>query len=431
LTNMNFVRSNLLVVDGGPVRSSLLARRLRRRGYKVAEVAGKEQALDWILRQRVDLVLINSLPRFNGIEVLRAIRRDFTVSRLPVIMITGKKKSDFALQALKEGANDYVTKPVDFLVALARIQNHLALKQAEEALRDSEERYALAARGSIDGLWHWDLRTDRIQYSSRWKAMLGYQDAEIADGPDEWFGRVHAEDIELVRAELEAHLAGRTQHVEQEYRILHKDGSYRWMVVHGLAVRDASGQPYRVAGSQTDITRAKVADALTGLPNRVLFLDRLDRLVQKARRNHTRSFAVIFLDLDRFKLINDTLGHLAGDDVLITIARRLERSLRAGDTVARLGGDEFTALLDDINDPADAIKIAQRMSLEISRPIILGDQEVVATASMGISMSSSAYQTPEDLLKDADTAMYRAKMLGKNRIELFDPRFGAAKLANW
>ena len=429
---MNFVRSNLLLVDGGPLRSNLLARRLRRRGYDIAEVTGSAQALDWIRRQRVDLVLLSTRkPGFDGIDLLRAIRRDFTVRRLPVIVLAGKKENEIALQALKEGANDYVTRPVDFLVALARIQNHLALKQTEEALRDSEERYALAAGGSIDGLWHWDLRTDRIQYSSRWKAMLGYQDGEIADGPDEWFGRVHGEDIGLLRAELEGHLAGRASKVEQEYRMLHKDGTFRWMVVHGLAVRDASGQAYRVAGSQTDITRAKVADALTGLPNRVLFLDRLDRLMQNLRHERTRGFAVIFLDLDRFKLINDTLGHLAGDDVLIAIARRLERCLRAGDTVARLGGDEFTALLGDITHAADAIRIAQRMSLEISRPITLAGQEVVATASMGISISSPAYQNAEDLLKDADTAMYRAKMLGKNRIELFDPRIGAVKLANW
>ncbi len=410
----------------------MLARRLRRQGYEVGEVTGSAQALDWLRGQRVDLVLLNTcLPRFNGIDALRAIRRDFAVSRLPIILLAGKRESDIALQALKEGANDYVTKPVDLLVAMARIQNHLALKQAEEALRDSEERYALAARGSIDGLWHWDLRSGRIQYSSRWKAMLGWQEGEIGDRPDEWFGRIHPEDVELLRAELEAHLAGRTSHVEHEYRILHKDGNYRWMVVHGLAVRDALGQAYRVAGSQTDITRAKAADALTGLPNRVLFLDRLERLIQKFRHDLTRGFAVIFLDVDDFKLINDTLGHLAGDELLITIARRLERCLRAGDTVARLGGDEFTVLLDDITDPSDAVRIAQRISLEVSRPVLLTDREVVATVSMGISMISSAYQTAEDMLRDADSAMYRAKLLGKNRIELFDDRLGTANLANW
>jgi diguanylate cyclase (GGDEF)-like protein/PAS domain S-box-containing protein len=429
---MTLVDSNLLLVDGGRLRSSLLARRLRGKGYEVAEVAGPGQALDWIRRQRVDLVLLNiRVPGFDSLELLRAIRCDFAAHQLPVIMLAGKKQNGIALQALREGANDYASRPVDFRVALARIQNHLALKQAEEALRDSEERYALAARGSIDGLWDWDLRTDRTRYSPRWKAMLGYQDAEIADRPEEWLGRVHAEDIEALRAELKAHLAGRTSHLEQEYRILRKDGNYRWMVVHGVAVRDASGRAYRVAGSQTDITRAKVADPLTGLPNRVLFLDRLDRLMQKVRRNRTRGFAVIFLDLDRFKLINDTVGHLAGDQVLITIARRLERSLRAGDTVARLGGDEFTALLDDLAEAGDAIRIAQRMSAEIARPIILADQEVVATASMGISISSPDHQNAEDVLKEADIAMYRAKMLGKNRIELFDPRVPAARLANW
>jgi len=429
---MNLPHSNLLLVDGGPVKRSLLARRLRRRGYEVAEVSGREQALDWIRRERVDLVLLNAcLPRFNGIEVLRAIRRDFAVTRLPVIMLTGKRESELALQALKEGANDYVTKPVDFLVALARIQNNLALKQAEEALRDSEERYALAARGAIDGLWHWDLSSGRVQYSVRWKTMLGYQDEEIADTPDEWFGRVHAEDVDLLRAEIEAHLAGRTSHVEYEYRILHRDGGYRWMVVHGLGVRDASGKAYRIAGSQTDITRAKVADSLTGLPNRVLFLDRLDRQMQKLRRNSEHSFAIVFLDLDGFKQVNDNFGHQTGDQFLVTVAHRLEGCVRAGDTVARLGGDEFTVLLDDIKDSDDALRIAQRMSLEIARPVMVGADEVVATASMGISMSCSAYQKPEELLADADRAMYRAKMLGKNRIELFDARIQADKLANW
>ncbi len=432
LIDMNSVPSNLLLIDGGPSGRNLLARRLRQRGYDVAEVSGSQQALDWIRREPVDLVLINTrMPRFPGIEVLRAIRRDFSVHRLPVILMTGKRESEVVVQALKEGASDYITRPVDFLLALARIQNHLALKQAEEALRESEERYALAARGSNDGLWHWDLRTGRVQYSSRWKATLGYQDSEIADTPDEWFGRVHAEDLELLRAELEAHLAGRTSHLEHEYRMLHKDGRYRWMVARGLAVRDGSGRAYRVAGSQTDITRAKVADALTNLPNRVLFLDRLERLMQRFHRNPTHGFAVIFLDLDGFKVINDNLGHLAGDELLIAVARRLEESLRAGDTVARLGGDEFTVLLDEVNNPCDALRIAERIGLEISQPVKLGDRLVVPTASMGIAMSSSAYQKPEDLLRDSDVAMYRAKILGKNRVEFFDARIPAAKLANW
>jgi len=428
---MSVVRSNLLLVGGGTAGKSLLARRLRRRGYEVVEAVESEQALDWIHREPVDLVLLSThMPRFTGIEVLRAIRRDFTVTQLPVIMVTGKKESEIAVKALKEGANDYVIKPVDLLVALARIQKHLALKQADEALRDSDEWYALAARGSIDGLWHWDLRTGRVRYSSRWKAMLGYQDAEIGDAPDEWFSRVHAEDVELLRVELEAHLRGETPRLEQEYRILHRDGTFHWMMVHGLAVRDSSGRACRVAGSQTDITRAKVADALTGLPNRVLFLDRLARQMQKLREDQTTGFAVIFLDLDGFKLINDSLGHLAGDDLLKTIARRLERCLRAGDTIARLGGDEFTVLLDDITDSADARRIAERMSSEISRPVLLGGQQVLATASLGISMSSPAYTKPEELLRDADLAMYRAKILGKNRIVLFDARVGNAKLAN-
>jgi len=195
-----------------------------------------------------------------------------------------------------------------------------------------------------------------------------------------------------------------------------------------LAVRDESGVAYRVAGSQTDISRARVADWLTGLPNRVLFLDRLERLLARTRHNPAHRFAVIFLDLDGFKAINDRYGHQAGDAVLMTIARRLESCLRSTDTVARfgklhtvarLGGDEFTILVDDVGEEAVVFKIARRLKSEISQPVSLGEHQIATTASMGIVMSSPAYQDPEQLLHHADMAMYRAKMLGKNRVELF------------
>jgi len=426
---MRSERSTLLLVDDEPSARRLLADCLHQLEYEVVEVSNGEQALEWIRAEQVDLVLLAIRPHLDGLAVLRAVRLDFPAPQLPVIMLTREGDGDTAVQALKNGANDFLTEPIDLPVAVARIQNHLAFKQTQKALRDSEERFSLAERGSNDGLWQWDLRRGSAHFSARWKTMLGCLEDEITDTPDEWFRRVHPEDVDLLCAELEAHLCGRTSHFEHEYRMLHKDGEYRWMIARGLADRDASGQAFRVAGSQTDMSRARVADWLTGLPNRLLFLDRLERLLMRARRRPTYRFGVIFLDLDGFKSVNDHFGHQAGDEFLVATARRLESCLRATDTVARfgklhtvarLGGDEFTILLDDISDSAVALKIAERISFEICQPVMIGDREVATSASMGIAISSSAYQKPEELLNDADTAMYRAKMLGKNRIALFE-----------
>ena len=163
------------------------------------------------------------------------------------------------MKALELGANDYLTKPIDFPVALARISTQLSYKRAEHALRESEERYALAARGSNDGLWDWNLVDDTFYFSPRWKAMLGFSDTEIGDSPRELFDRIHPTDKENVEQRIKAHLDGVTAHLETETRLRHKDGTYRWMLIRGIMVRDSAGTPLRMAGSQTDITEGKVA----------------------------------------------------------------------------------------------------------------------------------------------------------------------------
>jgi diguanylate cyclase (GGDEF)-like protein len=233
-----------------------------------------------------------------------------------------------------------------------------------------------------------------------------------------------------VAAAVEAHLAGRTSHLECEYRLLHQDGSYRWMLTHGLAVRDEAGAAVRLAGSQADMTARKEAeehlvhdalhDSLTGLPNRALFMDRLASTLTRAKRRADYPFAVLFLDLDRFKLVNDSLGHQAGDQLLVEIGRRLQRGLRDGDTVARLGGDEFAILLDDVGGAADAEAIVGRLMREVARPFEVSGEEVFTTASVGVALGSSDWEHADELLRDADTAMYRAKALGKARHVIFD-----------
>ena len=303
------------------------------------------------------------------------------------------------------------------------------LHHAQHALESSEQRYAIAVEGANDGLWDWNLKSGELYYAPRWKSMLGYQDHEIGKSPEEWMNRVHPEDLEKLKTDLASHVVGKTAHFENEHRMRHKDGTYRWMLSRAIGVRERGSKAVRMAGSQTDITDRKrfeeqlaqqaFYDTLTGLPNRALFMDRLSLAVTRARRRKSSMFSILFLDVDRFKDVNDSLGHLKGDLLLAAIARRLETCVRPGDTVARLGGDEFTILLDDMRDAEDAVQVANRILEQMGKPFQLEGHEVFATVSIGIAPGAH-YEKPDDLLRDADTAMYRAKERGKNCYEVFD-----------
>ena len=304
---MDQTHATLLLVDDDAMNRDMLSRRLARKGYTVLTAESGPRALEMLGSSRIDAVLLDvMMPGMSGIETLKRVRQSHSVSELPVIMVTAKDRSEDVVDALDLGANDYVTKPLDFPIVLARI---------------------------------------------------------------------------------------RTQ------------------------------------------VNARRADPLTGLPNRVLFMDRLERLVNRARTPGSANFAVFFLDVDRFKLINDSLGHLAGDELLIGLARRLETSLRASDTVARiegeptlarLGGDEFTILLDGVRTAADAQAIADRLLAVVSQPFNLQGRDIFSSVSIGIVMSAPRYERGDDMVRDADTAMYRAKALGKARCEIFDTSMLAA-----
>jgi len=436
---MNTQASRLLIVDDNELNRDMLARRLARKGYEILLADSARQLPQRVKEDAIDLVLLDiEMPEISGLEALKILRETYSPTELPIIMVTAKNQSEDVVKALDLGANDYVTKPIDFAVALARIGTQLSHKRAQEGLRESEERYALAARGANDGLWDWNLEANVVYFSTRWKSMLGYQESEIGDKPDEWFNRIHDADRERVNQEIAAHQEGSVPQFESEHRVLHKDGTFRWMLCRGLAVHNGSGKISRMAGWQTDITEGKVSDPLTGLPNRLLFTDRVGRLIKHAKRRKDYLFAVLFLDLDGFKMINDSLGHLAGDQLLVGVASRLEKCLRATDTVARLGegfivarmgGDEFTVLLDDLKHPDDAKQAAERLMKAVTSPFMLGGREVFTSLSIGIALSNPGYEQAEDILRDADTAMYRAKSMGKARYEIFDADMRASVVA--
>jgi diguanylate cyclase (GGDEF)-like protein/PAS domain S-box-containing protein len=396
----------------------------------LAEIGKERFHLDWLSRYEDALAAIRRcghdiylldyhLGERTGLELLR--QAVAGGCRAPIIMLTGLGDRDVDLEAMRVGAADYLWKRnLDASLLDRAIRYALERARTLEALRESEERYSLAARGANDGLWDWDLKSGEIYFSPRWKGMLGYADDQISSRPAEWFDRVHAEDRDRLRADLDAHLQGRTAHFENEHRLIHRDGSFRWMLARGLAVRGEDGKAHRMAGSKTDTTERKVYDELTGLPNRVLFVDRLASALARARRHPADLCAVLFLDLDRFKIVNDSLGHPLGDQLLIAAARRLETCVRAGDTVARLGGDEFAILLEEIEDVSDATRVAASIHEALSAPCSLGGSDVFTAASIGIALSANGHGRPEDLLRDADTAMNRAKALGRARYEVFD-----------
>ena len=423
-------QGKLLVVDDSEFNREALSRRLIQRGFLVETAVNGSNALTMIAEGQYDLVLLDvEMPGMKGLEVLCRVRATLSHTQLPVIMVTARSESADIVEALNLGANDYITKPVDFAVALARIQTHLSHKWAVEALQESEERYAVAVRGANDGLWDWNIATNDVYWSPRWKALLGYDDLEISRDPGEWLSRIHQEDVERVHEALRAYLAGGSGHFESEHRILHRNGTYRWIRCRGASVAGASGRVTRLAGSITDVTEAKVADGLTGLPNRLLFTDLLERAIKRGARRRDYVFALLVLGLDRFKAVNQSLGVLSADRLLVSVSRRLLSCLRgtdaisrdnAGFTLARLGGDEFTVLLDDIVDASDAIRVAERLRAALREPFEVDGQQIFMSATIGITISSTGYARPEDLLQDAAIALNRAKADGRS-VELFDP----------
>ncbi|MFN7938166.1 MAG: EAL domain-containing protein [Bryobacteraceae bacterium] len=424
-------KHKLLVVDDEFLNRDMLKQRLLRSGFDVTEAENAQDALNVIGEGGIDLVLLDMMmPGMSGIDLLKLLRGVHGQNDLPVIMTTAVTDSQSIAGALNLGANDYVTKPIDYPVALARVTSQLNRRDADQRLRESEERYALVQRGNDDGIWDWDLTSNRIYYSPHWIHIAGLGVSTLSDSPDEWFKRVHPEDLGSLLGRLKQHwVDGAARPFFCEYRLRCGDGSYRWMLGRGHTVRDASGRAIRTTGSQSDINEQKAHDSLTGLANRLCFLERAGLSLEQARRNPQTTFAVLFLDLDRFKLINDTMGHLAGDRLLVDVATRLSTSLdpehkpspqHPSFTIARFGGDEFAILLEELPEPGAAAAVARRILASLELPFHLNGREVYSTASIGIALWNPAYSSVEDLLRDSDTAMYAAKARGGAGFMVFD-----------
>jgi diguanylate cyclase (GGDEF)-like protein len=280
-----------------------------------------------------------------------------------------------------------------------------------------------------EGLWDWNLRSNRIHFSPRWVSLIGCQDQEVGNAPEDWFERVHPEDVDQLLRNIEAARGDGSSEFELRYRLRHKDGSYRWMSSRGLVVRNEAGEAISLTGTQSDVTVETVTDALTGLPNRLLLVDRVTRSIERAHRYKGFQFALLLIEVGRPAGVGRPSGVNGQDPLLSAVARRLETclrvpdmmpSLRHNDLVARVKGDLFAVLLDGLKDLTHAKNVADRILAEILTPFTLNGHEVHVSAAIGIAVSATGYMHADDALRDAEIAVHRAQVLGGSHCEVFD-----------
>jgi len=314
------------------------------------------------------------------------------------------------------------------LNVIAAIRDVTERKQLQKLLAESEERWKFALESGNQGVWDWYVPKKIIYFSHAWKSMLGYQDNEIKNEQSEFETRVHPDDLPKVWAALKNHFAKKTAEYTCEVRFRCKDGSYKWILDRGKVIeRDLDGNVLRAIGTHTDISSLKEQearlkqlaehDALTGLINRSLFEDRLAHAISLAKRHHD-NIAVLFLDLDDFKQINDTYGHATGDLLLCAATNRVQSSVRASDSLARLGGDEFALLLTEIKDEKQVVTIVEKIMHRFSKAFLIQDKKFKITLSIGIALYPD--NGKQLLIEKADAAMYYVKKNGKNNFKLYD-----------
>jgi len=314
-----------------------------------------------------------------------------------------------------------------FLLLLLYFRSRQTELKTFSQLKESQERYELATAGSSDGIWDWDLVTNRVYYSERWKKQIGIPKEEAANQPKTWLNRIHPDDRQPFETALLKHLRRQTDYFECEYRIQCQDGSFRWMLARGQALWDKNHYAVRIAGSQTDITDTKkreaqlrhgaLYDPLTNLPNRSLFEDRFNHALGRNARRGEVNIGLIYLNINRFKHINENFGYAIGDQILVEIARRIQRCIRnTTDTPSRLVGDEFMIVLEDIREVAEVKAVAQRMQDELSRPFLIQELTIHLTSSVIIYKPDQSTKSLDDILQDIVLVSNTLRISGKNSL---------------
>lgn len=461
-------KANILVVDDIPENIHLLSDTLSQSGYDVRGVISGEMALRVVKSLKPDLILLDvMMPGLNGYQVCQQLKADPETQDIPIIFLSANNDTIDKAKAFSAGAVDYIDKPFQIGEVLLRINNQLKFKAAQEEIRqlnaqlqqriqertdqlysanqelkyeinerqqvakmlqESEEKLENILNSLDEVVWSADLVTQNLIFLNPAASQVyGRSVSELLNNPQLRLEAIHPSD----RTEVEQSLKNTqpNQSIDLEYRILQPNGEIRWVWERSRVICDAEGI-YRQDGILCDITERKQIeeklsyeaqhDALTGLPNRAAFIRRVKQAIAASKEDENYIFVVLFIDLDRFKIINDSLGHSIGDELLITVAKILTESVREQDFVARLGGDEFTILLDNVECLGDAHIIAGRIQEKLITPFDLDEHTVFTSASIGIVVGDSRYQDSAEILRNADIAMYSAKSNGKARHEFFN-----------
>ena len=424
--------ASILLVDDNHENLVALEATLEPLGHRLVWARSGREALKCLLTEDFALVLLDvQMPSMDGFETAGWIKQRGKTRDLPIIFITAINKDlDHVFRGYDVGAVDYLFKPFDQEVLRSKVSVFIDLHLKSLALNESEERFRRAFEDAPIGMGLFDAEGRWLRVNCELSRIAGRPESELLRQTFE--DLIHPQD-RGDDGHLRQLLAGETRRLQMEKRCRRSDGSIVWVVISVSAVRGAEGEPLYVIAQVENISERKrvqaelahqaMHDSLTGLANRALFIDRLELAL--ARRERSESLvAVLFLDLDRFKVINDSFGHDCGDELLQGVGRRLTGLVRPSDTVARMGGDEFTILCEDAN-PHHAIAIAERIQKTLAAPFELGGSEVFVKVSIGIVLADGSCASAADLIRDADAAMYRAKENGKARYELFDDRMRA------
>jgi len=374
--------------------------------FQIAHFLRIEPALGFLERDTVDVVLLDY--RLPDVDELDGLTRIIAMApNLPVVMLTGLDDEAMGLRMVQHGAQDYLVKgTVDSAMLVRAIRQAIERKRMSDQVRDSEERFALASAGSGDGLWDWQIPSDRLMLSRRAKLILGLPE----DMPDEhmeaFSRRVHLDDIARFRDALAAHLKGETPDFRQQTRMMDPNDGPLWVLVRGLAVMDAKGQARRMAGSITDLANLDAYyDSATGLPNRALLIDRVRGILKRRVLHPDYCAALLLVVFSRYALICETHGRAAGDALMTKAALAIEGAAREGDMVARVSTHEIAVVLDSVAAADESIVVAGRVCRALLAPIMIDGHDVVPTMRMGVVVMTAAYTDPETVMRDGVAAL--------------------------
>jgi len=422
-THTEATGETILLVDDDAAFRLTTGEALRAYGFHVEEAANGSEALESVHRIRPDLILLDALMEgMNGFEVCERLRDDDRVNDIPVLMVTGLEDAEAIQRAFAAGASGFTSKPLSHPILAQRIRFILRAKMTEKTLVERQLQLESAQRLAHLGYWRWDPQNDVFEISDQLAGMCGLQAGRPLLGYRDFLAYVIQSDrgrlatlLDRSRyghagSPIDFHLKGKEgRHVHVQQAIEVQQGVQGERVLLGV-VQDVT----HIRAMENQLRNLAFYDSLTGLPNRVLFFSRLEEMLSSARR-HEEKLSLLFLDLDSFKDVNDSLGHDVGDQLLREVARRLEDTIRDEDLVVRLGGDEFCILTMENDDGLDAVEVASRCIARINEPIELRNQLIRPQVSVGIARYPEDGDSPTALLKAADSAMYAAKEAGKNR----------------